>query len=71
MCDEVDARCVGQRVWVCSARAYRPSGTAAQYTVVPADPAVPLPDHRSDKLGASLGIPGITAAQLARWAARR
>lgn len=52
---------VGQRVWVYGAQSYRPFGTAAQYTVVPADLAVPLPDHLSDELGAALGIPGITA----------
>ncbi|MFI6937136.1 NADPH:quinone reductase [Streptomyces sp. NPDC050287] len=59
--DGIDARRVGQRVWVYGAQSYRPFGTAAQYTVVPADLAVPLPDHLSDELGAGLGIPGITA----------
>ncbi|RPF37968.1 NADPH:quinone reductase [Streptomyces sp. TLI_185] len=59
--DGVDVRRVGQRVWVYGAQSYRPFGTAAQYTVVPGDLAVPLPDHLSDDLGASLGIPGITA----------
>jgi NADPH2:quinone reductase len=57
----VDARRTGQRVWVYGAQSYRAFGTAAQYTVVPGDLAVPLPDHLSDELGASLGIPGITA----------
>ncbi|MDT0549153.1 MULTISPECIES: NADPH:quinone reductase [Streptomyces] len=57
----VDARRAGQRVWVYGAQSYRPFGTAAQYTVVPADHAVPLPGHLGDDLGASLGIPGITA----------
>jgi len=52
---------VGQRVWVHGAQSYRANGTAAQYTVVPDHLAVPLPDHLSDELGASLGIPGITA----------
>ncbi|MER5728966.1 NADPH:quinone reductase [Streptomyces sp. NPDC002138] len=59
--DGVDARRSGQRVWVYGAQSYRAFGTAAQYTVVPAGLAVPLPDHLSDDLGASLGIPGITA----------
>ncbi|MET7519392.1 NADPH:quinone reductase [Streptomyces sp. NPDC005480] len=59
--DGIDARRVGTRVWAYGAQSYRPFGTAAQYTVVPADRAVPLPDHLSDDLGASLGIPGITA----------
>ncbi|MFJ2176859.1 NADPH:quinone reductase [Streptomyces sp. NPDC101062] len=57
----VDAHRVGQRVWVYGAQSYRPFGTAAQYTVVPDRQAVPLPDHLGDELGASLGIPGITA----------
>ncbi|WP_369240548.1 NADPH:quinone reductase [Streptomyces sp. R21] len=57
----VDERRTGQRVWVYGAQSYRAFGTAAQYTVVPGDLAVPLPDHLSDELGASLGIPGITA----------
>lgn len=57
----VDSVRVGQRVWVYGAQSYRPFGTAAQYTLVPADQAVEAPDHLSDELGASLGIPGITA----------
>ncbi|MFG2312973.1 NADPH:quinone reductase [Streptomyces sp. NPDC048566] len=57
----VEARRVGERVWVYGAQSYRCFGTAAQYTVVPGDLAVALPDHLSDDLGASLGIPGITA----------
>jgi NADPH2:quinone reductase len=57
----VDKRRVGRRVWMYGAQSYRPFGTAAQYAVVPADLAVPLPDHLSDELGAALGIPGITA----------
>ncbi|MEV7602676.1 NADPH:quinone reductase [Kitasatospora sp. NPDC089797] len=59
--DGVRADRVGQRVWVYGAQSYRPFGTAAQYTVVPGDLAVPLPDHLADDLAASLGIPGITA----------
>jgi NADPH2:quinone reductase len=52
---------IGQRVWVYGAQSYRPFGTAAELTVVPAEQAVPLPDEVSDELGACLGIPGITA----------
>lgn len=59
--DGVDAGRVGQRVWVFFAAYERPWGTAAQYTVVPADHAVVLPDGASDDLGASLGIPALTA----------
>lgn len=52
---------IGQRVWVYGAQSYRPFGTAAETTVVPAALAVGLPDPVSDELGACLGIPGITA----------
>jgi NADPH2:quinone reductase len=52
---------VGQRVWVYGAQSYRPFGTAAQLTVVPAAQAVELPDEVSDEIGACLGIPGLTA----------
>jgi NADPH2:quinone reductase len=57
----VDRSRIGQRVWVYGAQSYRPFGTAAQRTVVPAEQAVALPDEVSYELGACLGIPGITA----------
>lgn len=57
----VDPLRVGQRVWVFGAQSYRPFGTAAELTVVPAHQAVELPDGASDEVGACLGIPGITA----------
>ena len=57
----VDRSRVGERVWVFGAQSYRPFGTAAQMTVVPAQQAVELPDTVSDEMGACLGIPGITA----------
>ena len=56
-----DATRVGRRVWVYGAQSYRPSGTAAQLTIVPEGQAVDLPDEVSDEAGACLGIPGITA----------
>src|SRR5947209_14577618 len=59
--DGVDASRVGQRVWLYGAQSYRPFGTAAERTVVPAEQAVELPDEVGDELGACLGIPGITA----------
>jgi len=52
---------VGRRVWCYGAQTYRPFGTAAKYTVVPVDQAVPLPANVSMEQGACLGIPGITA----------
>lgn len=59
--DGVGRARLGRRVWVWGAQSYRAFGTAAQYTVVPAERAVDLPDEVSDELGACLGIPGITA----------
>ncbi len=52
---------VGQRVWVWFAAAGQRWGTAAEWTVVPERRAVPLPDGASLELGASLGVPAMTA----------
>jgi len=59
--DGVDASRVGQRVWLLMAAGGRRWGTAAQWTVVPSRQAVPLPDGASAALGASLGVPAVTA----------
>jgi NADPH2:quinone reductase len=59
--DGVDGSRVGQRVWLWMATAGRPTGTAAEFTVVPAERAVPLPDGAGFDLGASLGVPALTA----------
>jgi NADPH:quinone reductase len=53
---------VGQRVWLLLAARNRVWGTAAEYTVIPADHAIPLPDSASYELGASLGVPALTAS---------
>jgi NADPH2:quinone reductase len=52
---------IGRRVWVYGAQSYRPFGTAAEFTVVPAEQVVDLPDQVTDEMGACLGIPGIAA----------
>jgi NADPH:quinone reductase len=57
----VESARVGERVWLYGAQSYRAFGTAAQFTAVPAEQAVPLPSGVSDEVGACLGIPGITA----------
>jgi len=57
----VDPERVGQRVWLWESAWQRPDGTAQEVVVVPADHAVPLPDGASFDLGASLGIPALTA----------
>jgi NADPH:quinone reductase len=55
-----DAR-VGERVWVYEATWNRAGGTAAEYTVVPAERALRLPDSIDFDAGACLGIPALTA----------
>jgi NADPH:quinone reductase len=57
----VDPGRVGERVWLWLAAAGRQWGTAAEWTVVPERQAVPLPDGASFELGASLGVPAMTA----------
>jgi NADPH:quinone reductase len=59
--DGVDPGRVGQRVWLWLAAAGRRWGTAAEWSLVPQDQAVPLPDGASLELGASLGVPAMTA----------
>jgi NADPH:quinone reductase len=51
----------GDRVWVWDAAFQRPDGTAQELVVLPARQVVPLPDGASFDLGASLGIPALTA----------
>jgi NADPH:quinone reductase len=57
----VDAARIGQRVWLWMAAAGSQWGTAAEWTVVPERKAVPLPPGVSAELGASLGVPAMTA----------
>lgn len=57
----VDPGRVGERVWLWLAAAGRRWGTAAEWTVLPARLAAPLPDGASFELGASLGVPAMTA----------
>jgi NADPH2:quinone reductase len=58
----VDTLTVGQRVWIYFAANENRWGAAAQYSVLPAERVLPLPDDASDELGAGLGIPALTAA---------
>ncbi len=51
---------IGERVWVWLAAGSR-WGTAAQWTVVPARQAVPLPGNVPAELAVSLGVPAMTA----------
>lgn len=58
----VDERRIGQRVWLLLAAFGSRWGTAAQWCVVDEARAVPLPSSASFDLGATLGVPAVTAA---------
>jgi NADPH2:quinone reductase len=58
----VDASRVGQPVWIWNGQWRRAFGTAAEYIALPADQAVPRPEWVGAQAGATLGIPGLTAA---------
>jgi NADPH2:quinone reductase len=52
-----------ERVWVWNGQWRRPFGTAAQWIVLPAEQAVPLPANIGMEAGACLGIPAYTGYQ--------
>jgi NADPH2:quinone reductase len=52
---------LGERVWIWEAAWERADGTAQELVVLPSRQAVPLPDSVSFDVGASLGIPALTA----------
>ncbi|MET0673899.1 MAG: NADPH:quinone reductase [Microbacterium pygmaeum] len=52
---------VGDRVWLFLAAHERPTGTAQEYTVVPASRVVRLPEGVGFDVAASLGVPAMTA----------
>jgi NADPH:quinone reductase len=59
--DGVPESRLGERVWIFEAQYGRASGTAAEYAITLATNAVPLPRNVSFEVGASLGIPALTA----------
>ncbi|HEX5086694.1 MAG TPA: NADPH:quinone reductase [Nocardioides sp.] len=59
--DGVEGLSVGDRVWILLGQREKAHGTAADYTVQDATHVVPLPDGASYDLGASIGVPAITA----------
>jgi len=59
--DGVDELAVGDRVWLYIAAYRRPTGTAQEFTVLPVDRAVRLPDGADLDVAASMGVPAITA----------
>jgi NADPH2:quinone reductase len=59
----IPATRVGERVWVWNGQWRRAQGTAAQWIVLPAEQAAPLPANVDMEAGACLGIPAYTAYQ--------
>jgi NADPH2:quinone reductase len=59
--DGVPGSRIGERVWLWNGQWKRALGTCAEYIVVPANLAVPLPAHIDYEAGACLGIPAMTA----------
>ncbi|WP_353828151.1 NADPH:quinone reductase [Agromyces sp. SYSU T0242] len=59
--DDVAGVEVGDRVWVFLAAHERPTGTAQEFAVLPASRVVRLPDGVGFDIGASLGVPAMTA----------
>jgi NADPH:quinone reductase len=59
---DVEGVAVGDRVWLSLAAFEKPgSGTAQEYTVVAVNRVFPLPAEADFDLGASIGVPAITA----------
>lgn len=57
----VEGFAVGDRVWLVLAQHGRAHGTAAEHTVQPVAKVVHLPDGADFDLGASVGVPAVTA----------
>lgn len=57
----VNPALLGQRVWVFNGQWDRPFGTAAEFITLPAAQTVALPNELSFDIGASIGIPLMTA----------
>lgn len=58
----VDPARIGERVWIWNGQWQRAFGTAADAVCLPSEQAVHLPSKVSAEAGATLGIPGLTAA---------
>ena len=59
--NNVDSKRIGEKVWVYSAQWLRPYGTAANFVCVPSNLAIALADTTSLEIGATIGIPALTA----------
>jgi NADPH2:quinone reductase len=59
----LDRSLIGKRVWIRNAQWKRPFGTAAEYITIPIENTVEMPNQMTFQDGATMGIPGLTAAQ--------
>ena len=59
---ELDKSLIGKRVWVRNGQWKRPFGTAAEYITITLENLIEMPSEMSFKDGATMGIPGLTAA---------
>lgn len=60
--ENVNASRIGEKVWLWNGQWQRAFGTAAEYISLPEAQAVPIPADISMDIGATLGIPALTAA---------
>ncbi|GIR84781.1 MAG: NADPH:quinone reductase [Rhodobacteraceae bacterium] len=59
----LDRSLIGKRVWIRNGQWKRPFGTAAEYITIPIENTVEMPNKMTFQEGATMGIPGLTAAQ--------
>ena len=59
----LDRSLIGKRVWIRNGQWKRPFGTAAEYITIPIENTVEMPNQMSFQDGATMGIPGLTAAR--------
>ena len=59
---ELDKSLIGKRVWVRNGQWKRPFGTAAEYITIALENLVEMPSKMTFQDGATMGIPGLTAA---------
>jgi NADPH2:quinone reductase len=59
---ELDKSLIGKRAWVRNGQWKRPFGTAAEYITIALENLIEMPSEMSFKDGATMGIPGLTAA---------
>ncbi|GAA1852887.1 NADPH:quinone reductase [Pseudonocardia ailaonensis] len=57
----IDASRVGERVWLWETARQRCGGSAQEFSIVPTENAVQLPDGVGLEVGACLGVPAVTA----------